>query len=104
MCAAYEPSQKRGFFSFIFDCSEDHEAVLTVGPWYYGDVGLVLLPWSENPDSSYAFREIQLLWVSLESLPPHLCCSKVLRVIGDSLREFQRASRETLNREGVPHI
>jgi hypothetical protein len=94
---------KQGFLSFIFDCSKDRDSVLQKGPWYFGNVGLNFLPWSEHFDSSIDFHDLQLLWVRLASLPLFIfICAKTLQAIGDVVGKSQLAAPKALERNDVP--
>lgn len=88
---------KMSLFSFSFTSLEDRMEVFFGGPLCYRDMGLVLIPWSKKFSSSYAFINIQLLWVLLVGFLPHICCPKVLEVVSDVLGVFQQVSKESLS-------
>lgn len=57
-----------GFFSFVFTCKEDLNMVLCGGPWFFGNITLMIKKWEPNMDMSDAFFLTTMVWVRLLGL------------------------------------
>jgi hypothetical protein len=71
----------KGFFTAIFESSDERDLVSSSGPWFWGRAGLSVQPWTPDFDPATTSISTAPVWVRLPSLPLHFRGDKSLESI-----------------------
>lgn len=69
----------RGFFVVNFDTLKFLDYIFKEGPWFWGNVGLFIIPWFLAFDANTMVVSEIPVWVRLHNLPLHFWHHKVLK-------------------------
>jgi hypothetical protein len=61
----------KGFFIVDFDIEEDRDLILNLGPWFWGNSGLCMKPWTPSFNPTINILSSAPVWVRLPNLPLH---------------------------------
>jgi hypothetical protein len=78
----------KGFFTAIFDSSDDRDLVSSFGPWFWGREGLSMQLWTPDFDPTTTSISTATVWVRLPSLPLHFRGGKTLEAIGNGIGKY----------------
>jgi hypothetical protein len=82
----------KGFFIVEFDIQEDRDLIFNSGPWFWGNSGLFMKPWSPSFNPATDILSSTPVWVRLPNLPLHFWGFPSLEAIGSTLGKFHFAS------------
>lgn len=88
----------KGFFTVVFSNLEDKDKVFDIGPYFFSSAGLYMRAWKANfvPEKE-TFTQVPV-WIRLFSLPIDYWGLASLKLIGDKLGTFIKASEATMQR------
>lgn len=78
----------KGYFVFVFECSEDRSLIFRNGPYFMGPQGLYLNQWNPDFDPSQDVPSAVPVWVRLPHLPLHCWNQKSFQTIGNALGKY----------------
>ncbi|MFQ6670745.1 hypothetical protein Gotur_035544 [Gossypium turneri] len=78
-----------------FNDEEDHNNVLTNGPWVIFGQYLIVRPWSPTFSTSQNEVDTQVVWVRLPGLPEGFYSNSILRAIGQAIGPVLKIDENT---------
>lgn len=88
----------KGFFIVSFHTEQERDSIINQGPWFWGNVGLIITPQFAKFDANTMKILIIPVWVRFHNLPLHLWHHIVLSAIGNSLGKFLKIDEDRVTR------
>lgn len=83
------------YYLASFNDEEDHNNVLTNGPWVIFGQYLIVRPWSPTFSTSQNEVDTQVVWVRLPGLPEGYYSNYILRAIGQAIGPVLKIDENT---------
>jgi len=82
------------FFIVRFASTEVRDTIISVGPWFWGTLGLLMTPRFPDFDPNKMTVSKMSVWVRLYNLPLHFWSERVLEGIGNNIGKYIKTDLE----------